>query len=1734
MWNYNNNYSKWFANDDKLIREDFNFLKQELQSVRFWSKCLSGATYLPVNGLSNIYDVLQEYEPRNWYIGNVSSPYSVSTIPPQNASLIDTNSSYDYYNKYLSEYGLTLKNLFTPTRLIKDSLNNYHYVDLATTEALDFVLIGKEFYLDGVRVLDGHKILLKDQVTTVTLLNSVDPYTFFTSNFRVVQDFGATIEYEYYNDENGIYTYQGGQLIKDTILDDYKNCIRFSVNVKLGLVNSNKQFHLSRLLDGYYPTTVLDQPIEFKEKKNYILRNRVDYNNLFEINYYDIIKNGTQSYTIESVTYTIPPRTISVGEFGIILNTQEGKSNIIKNKYKVNLRGISETSKYYWICGDENTLLKVRKHDFEIERIKVEDVISAQAQVIKTNLNSVSFFNDLRGVVVGELNTIFVTKNGGYTWDRIELDDFDSYNYNKVLYLTNTSFFIAGRNGVFIEMVDALGGWVAYKRRISKKIDDDDEYVLVDDINDIYSTTLTTWSTSYSYSTASIPTTKDLIFLATDNSNLIAYDLSNSFSDIGTDFIYFDFSKHYGDLRNITRRKGTDNFYFTGTEPSTQEDVIFSFDINNFQLIGTGSSYSNTTVGLTFATVELVSYPNEIYDYDGTELLICGNTSLLGYSTYSTITLNSLDSTFEDKLKSKLLFLDYDIASKLNFFTDDGNYRMPNSVTFSDTSLSTSYLGFETLTISATGPSYLTQSETNWLTYWTDRQKTFEFYTNTPMDESVKVLISTTFSYSPVSASYSISTITASASQISYLAPMITFATQSRFDSQGLPAISAPSAAYDLYLYDYLMVAKVSTTFPVDKGDVMRFKSSLVDTDMIVNKVETLSGDKYIYMFSEFNGNIITELTTTTFSVSMINLNKFSTIDEVYWRFNEHPIGNAYKIEYSDTYGNVSDPIDPTTGILKISPLFNNLTAYYNLGTNVIVNGVYQEMKYTSGFLNFGYSPTYNLLTYLESINDKNDFNPSFYATKEYLAMPEYRNIPLGSLSGANAYIDYNGMTYSNYPNGGFVQQGNKIMFNPALKFEWESIFINTFVDVIIYGSSTYTSERMLVMNKYYDELANGGDGAYVIEFHKRLNFTLGDSVILNGGTLDIVSRRTLKQISEDLQELNNIQRTKGKSNSWKDQGAFVYYNYENELNYKIPTDSYAKIFLSDADTISKLSAIIYVDNKYELCMNITRLAQEYNIPISNTSMTNVGSTVYNPGKLYISCLQKHGLNTGDGAVFEFNGATGSSQQLNQQYFGYHPIIKVTDYDLVIDIDYGVATLVGNDSGFIKYTRQDPFLNYQPIDLIDFGVDKKGKQSIELTIENLVLTGSTYSLKDVDFEKFRFRLVDGLNIDILNKSYPWILEAEISGAILGMSSNQLVWYKGTWECGRWFGGIWHSGVWMSGDWYGGIWNSHIINDKILSVSVDTKTKDNERSIWYTGRWYEGTWTNGTWNEGRWYDGTWNDGVWYGGTWNDGTWLSGNFEGGIWVLGDWENGTFNCNNGPAYWIDGKWSGGDFENGMWYNGIWQQKNGLSRFGTNAFNSRTATWQGGKWLSGSFYSRLNTNDDGMLDVSDSHKLSIWKTGTWISGDWYGGIAYNIDWKLGTWYGGILDEIQIIGIDTSDNSFTLNGIFKFNIGDDIYVIDNQVNGSNSSFGSNSNIGRYKVLYREEDTLNKRTKIFVNYNLNTLGSSVPFPNETNLRIVSKFRNLNWKSGIWTNGLFETGLWEGGIWYEGIFDATWM
>ncbi len=1321
MWIFNTDYNKWVTTNDLISKANFDYLKQELNSTRFYSKCLSGASYLPVNRLDNIYDILGEYEPRNWFIGLDGSQYSNAVLPSSHTTPINKTSEFDYYQKYVSEYGLTLKNLFTPDRLIKDSIKNYIYVDIATTGPLVNINdIFTNLTIDGVRLVNGHRLLIKDQISTTTLSFDTDPNTYFRGPYYIVQDYGTTVEYMFYNSENGIYLFNNNRLTKTEDLADYADCIRYSVSVKLGTNNTQKQFHLSRLLNGYYPTTLLNEPIEFKEKHNWLLRNRVDYNNLFEINYYDILKFGTQSINLAGITYSIPERTISVGEFGIILNTQNGMSTIIPNKYKFNLRSLSSSEKYYWICGDNGLLLKVDKTNFSIEKIN---------SGVETNLKSISFFNSLKGVIVGELNTILVTKDGGINWDKIIVDDFSSYYYNKAIFYSSNIIYIVGNSGVFLELQQDITGWDVYKRRVSRFIDDYEEYLLVDNINDIYAHKENNWGLSFSYFTQSscLPN-KELLLLATDNNKIIVYDINDSIPHF--DFIYLSLSQDHGRISNITNVSGTSRFFFSWD--NTIDQGISTFDLSVYQYIGLDSQYSNTVVGTQFSRLESSLYVNKIYNYNN-EFLICGNNSLIKSSTYSItssnlaerdrrLLFNSLDENFESRLKSKMLFLDYDIASKLNFFTDS-DYRLPNSVsillgTQSDYSVSsttgsqiktisntinsiqvteelpypldivvnlnlsctqldnliinlkapngkiinlkrdsdfsgndlintrfstnnsyskisdtldtlydnntyqmdkilnkgysgylsnttllsdlTTTLGVWSLSISiatpfiilsnessrainpidsmrdrplivgtlsnwdltfvytdsnsisltdtssniwfeplihgATTPSFMTQSETNWLTYWKDTSKTFEYYTDTsipfqkPLDDSKKVEISTTFSYSETNSYYNLSAenVDNTELQVSRLAPSIINNEQSKFDGQGIIAITYPTNTKLLYVYDYIMILKVEVKYKVNIGDVIRLESDVVDGNFVVNRIETIftyysndnisSSDpkifppknfKYIYVFTNFNDNITKNLTETSNPITITNLNKYHTLDELENNFNIHPISNAYELVYNKVINQIPS--------ININAKFNNLSAYYNLATNVFVNDnltyIMATMSYSSGFLKFGYTPTYNILDYLEQISDTTTNYPKFHADKEYLAMPDYRDIPSNSpnsLTISNTRIDTNGFTSG--------LNSNKIQFGEELRLEWESIFINTFVDVTIYTeNNVYTTERLLVMKKYTEtELSDSYEGTiiYTIEFHKSMNYDIYE----NHTYIDIKSRRKLIQISQDLQ----------------------------------------------------------------------------------------------------------------------------------------------------------------------------------------------------------------------------------------------------------------------------------------------------------------------------------------------------------------------------------------------------------------------------------------------------------------------------------------------------------------------------------------------------------------------------------------------------------------------------------------
>jgi hypothetical protein len=188
MWNYNEDYEKWILTEDTLLKSDFDYLKQELYTTRFYSKALSGSTYVDVDDVNNLFDTITNWRPRNWYISTSGSKYAVTNKPSDSAESIDLNSQYDFYTRNIKEYGLTLKNLFTPNRLIKDKLKSFINVDIATTTSINLNNISNNYYIDGVRLINEHVVLVKDQITNITLSSTIDPDTYFKGPYRVIEN----------------------------------------------------------------------------------------------------------------------------------------------------------------------------------------------------------------------------------------------------------------------------------------------------------------------------------------------------------------------------------------------------------------------------------------------------------------------------------------------------------------------------------------------------------------------------------------------------------------------------------------------------------------------------------------------------------------------------------------------------------------------------------------------------------------------------------------------------------------------------------------------------------------------------------------------------------------------------------------------------------------------------------------------------------------------------------------------------------------------------------------------------------------------------------------------------------------------------------------------------------------------------------------------------------------------------------------------------------------------------------------------------------------------------------------------------------------------------------------------------------------------------------------------------------------------------------------------------------
>lgn len=1604
MWVQDRNTKKWKLKEDRLDKSIYNSIRQDLEDLRFYSKCLDSTTYLPIDSLDNIYKPLSFKDDNSWKVVS-----SFSSSPNIGDLDIDDNTINTTYSNYLKEEGFTIKNKFTPEKTIKKSLN-FIEVDLVTDEPiLDLLGNNPGLKIDNVRVKNGHKILVKNQINTVTLSNSVDPNTFFQGNFYVVTEDSNVTTYFFYNEQNGIYEFINNKLVKLDYLTDYETNYRFSVVAKLGEENVGKEFFLSRLNNGYYPIDDNNTPIEFLDKKNWLLRNKIEYQNVLDIDFTSSLKHDVQIVG----SYSVPERVIFVGEFGSIYISQGGELNIIFNDYKYDLKEITQTDSYYWAVGQRGRVLRINKNNFEIKEIVLDTLF---------DLNSIDFFNEQRSVVVGDYNKIFYTTNQWRSWDVIEFQEYENRNLNSVKFINLNRFIVTGNNGLILEVYkDSDGQWVKEVIEPIRIESQFDEFDLVEDIFGFILFNFNTPSPNWNVTTFGA-NKRGKIFFGTNNTIIIKDD--NNFSPY--DFLYLESPIPIGDIKSAVLID--DVIYLVA-------NGLYEIDLNNYLTTFTDSNIIEGTPTLINSTVY-----NDVKAFNNELLLVSNNLTLNNLN----INLGTLDDyvtqTFLDKVKPKMLYLNYDMGSKLNFYGDDLEYRLPNSITFSTCSFGTSSNVFESKS-----------GELSWLDYDKDGLKTFLY--NGTFSTPNLVEYNTEFRYTSISNEE----VIIGASQ----------STNLEQDVQNLLDLNPPSSSFTMYIYDKYMI--IQSQMETELGDVISLESDIVNGLFIVNRVEVLGGDQYLYTEAFFDETISNSILSSFDPIIIKNLNTYIDNADFIESFNKHFISKSYT---------VSELIGGTCSINVIEAKYSMYNAYYNL--ELQVDNV--EMNYSNIFNDFKYTARYNIMDYLENINPS-VFTPS----KTFYSMPSLEGIDI-SVPPAPTI------------NASIVVDENKIQFHPNIEFEYNSFWNNTFINVNIYGDTNLTTEKLLIINKYYSEDID----RYIIEVHKEID------VPNNPTTIDLVSRRTLLEISSDLNELNNIQRNESQSTFG------LFNNYRNEIRTKFTTDSYSKIMLSDSDIKNELTALIYTDKENDMSLNVINLAEILEFDIIEID----NQPIFMSTRARVNTNVPHNLNIGDYVIIETE---------NLIYNG----LRVVD-DIISPTQFTITETFSGNGGSGTYTvnKFDPYFNFKPLDIIDVSSDLKGKIAVKIENRNIERVGREVNLRSIDFNNFKFNLIDGLYLELVAEKFPWVLEAEIEDATIGQDSDGIIFYNGLWECGRWFGGKWYSGIWLGGEFYDGEWFSNKVIITKISGKVDTNLISNEYSLWYGGNFHNGTWYDGKWFGGRFINGEWRNGLWFNGRWEQGLWLNGEFKRGVWIFGEWYNGKFNCSEGLSTWLDGTWFGGDFECGVWKMGkfIQDQENILSRFGVSPTNSRKAIWESGIFLSGEVHSILNIIDSEVV-ASDNNKFTIWKTGIFVNGVWYGGNAFNIKWKNGIWVDGVVNDINILEIfnDTNgDGVIKLEGVFPFLIDSDIYIIDNNVGGTYSFLGTDSNIGNYNVKNIEFEFIND---IEVNTYLTTYDSFPVVGSNVDNKIVSKFSKVNWINGIWNNGIFDGYNFNGGIFIKGVFSS---
>ena len=1401
MWNYNEDLLSWSLRKDTLEIENYQAIRQSLEATRLYAKCFSGALWQTSRDLNNLFPSLQYLgQTSSWHFSTCSGSYSLGFTPSSGSECINPD-SFTQYTHYNYELGFSHRGYFSPKSSIFGDIEPLA-VDLATTTHLDNLLSeNSSLLIDGVFVKEGQTILVKDQKTEVGLSASIDTTT-FDETYYLISDEGLNKKWFYYNSENGIYIYENGLLVKQPIIS-YTYSQNLLLDVKSGTLNRDKYFSPKRFSTGYYPLE--GENFEFVETPSYLIKNKFEYNNLFEVGYNDIIRHS--SLTIGS--YSINERVVTIGDFGTILLYESGTSSLISNKVSTKLTSIENTESYYWVCGRESTLMKIDKVTLEVEYLELDSV---------KNFTSISFFSNLYGCLVGEFGEIWITSNGGLDWTKHEFEGINNQvNLNRVLFFNVSEIYIIGDSGTFLSLIESSSGWQVSKLNILRQDSSTEIYTLTPHLRDFIYLDITGWTLS-----SQKRDQKELFLITSDSDNLFVWNKNN--------FATYSFLVLESSISNLSARSLTNidsQIFVSGRE-------LYGFELKSYDFIT--SSNTNVLRGSTYSKVSDL-YINRIKNWNDSEFLLASNYSISrSYDSASFSLITDYAKLYTDTINSRFLILNYDLAAKVNFHDYLGNYRLPVMATISTIGFTGSDVSFGTL-----------PSETSWVDYWKNTSLTFEYYTS--FSESNVVEISTIFNYSSATNSFYVTPDFATPSPteqnidpdtsqiyIKKLVPTVKFDRDSYYVEGADPIDISFATSYNCWIGDFVIVFKlVNVNFDnslFKKGDILNINSSGFSSNLMVNKIfRYMSGNPtpiFFYCYHNWSSEMISSLRQSGFTVT--NLNVFSTAQNFVDNFSLHPLSIAYKVGL-------------TSSQIRIEGNLNNKTAYYNLAQNIIHNSATHSFVYNESFFDFGYTPTYNIYDFLSRIDPV-----SFTSSKTFGSMPRYQNIPALDVDLNSSWTSSSNLILCDD-----TKLSNRLIFGKNLKFEWESIWINTFVDVVVKTSNygNFQTLKCLVEGKKYLPEKE----SYVIEFNKPINKGL---LVYNQLTsinfVDILSRNSLTQISSDLQELNNINRN---LNTKQIQSTYTFDVYQNEITQKFPTDSYCKILLSDPDIKSNITSIIWEDENSKLSNVLINPLNDDLLKILPVDLSRVGSdrsqkdlVELSPNNYQVQSPTASIVNVDMNRVrFKFTDGLTLSKMLEK-------------YTWIVESEVSRG-LVGEDTnGLIFYS----------------GIWRCGRWFGGTWYSGQWLAGDWYGgIWNSNWIKTRGGdiLVDSTQVD-----------------------TQSLWYSGRWFDGTWNGGTWLGGRKYLGTWNGGLWNSGIWND----------------GTWNAGQFRGGIWVSGLWNGGRFNTDVnpsyWLDGEFKSGDFENGRWFDGQFSQ---YIGSSRFGTRASGNSKAIWETGDWISGEFFSG-----------------------------------------------------------------------------------------------------------------------------------------------------------------------------------------------------------------------------